>query len=181
MNFPPHIHLTDHQQQQIAQLAQRSALRKGDYLIQPGELVKGISYVESGCLRLGSKEAETAITLHFFTEGNWVTDLESLFAQAPAQCAVDAIEPTVVQTLSLQSIHYLLDLDPGFKTLHGLLTDSVVPVSQWRLRQRLTPLERYQQLLQEHPSWLNRFKLSDIASLLGMTPETLSRVRAKIS
>lgn len=181
MEFPPHVRLTDHQRQQVARLALQVSLRKGDCLIERGQIVQGVSYVESGSLKWMSQEEDLEMTLHFFTEGNWVTDPESLFAQAPSQYAVMAIEPTVVRTLSLQTIHTLVETDPGFQTLNGLLADVVVPVSQWRLRQRLTPSERYQLLLQEHPAWLNRFKLSDIASLLGMTPETLSRVRAKIS
>ncbi len=156
------------------------SLPKKALFLAPGQVADGIAFVNKGSLRLFTPTDQGEMTLHFFTENQWVADLESLLQQQPAANALEATEDTDIASITLHDIHALMDEHPNFRMLNALLANLTRATSAWVSFKTQNPYERYQELLNTHPHWLNRFPQKQIASYLGMTPETLSRVRARL-
>jgi CRP-like cAMP-binding protein len=153
---------------------------KRDLLLKPGQISDGITFINSGSLRLYSKAEDNELTINFFTESSWVADLESLLTQQPSANYIEAFEDTYIAIVSLKDLHRLMDTHPCFRMLNGLLTGLNVSTMHLASIKTKNPDERYHELLTMHPDWLNRFPQNQIASYLGMAPETLSRVRARL-
>jgi CRP/FNR family transcriptional regulator, anaerobic regulatory protein len=155
-------------------------LKKKDFLLKENQVSDGITFILTGSFRFFKKMNDNELTIKFFIENNWIADLESLLNQQPSKNYIEAIEDSEVASISLIDIHRLMDIHPGFRMLNALMTDLTISTSYIATINSKSPDERYQELLLEHPQWINRFPQMLIASYLGMTPETLSRVRARI-
>ena len=106
--------------------------------------------------------------------------LESMLKQEPTRLMVEALEDSVIYRLSYNKLMTLCELSTEInrfyrKVLEFSLITSQVKADAWRFE---NANERYLRLFKEHPEVIKRAPLSDIASYLLMTPETLSRVRA---
>jgi CRP/FNR family transcriptional regulator, anaerobic regulatory protein len=153
---------------------------KKNYLLKPGRVCNCITYVNSGSLRLYTKTSNSDLTINFFTENTWVADFESLLTQQPSANYIEAFEDTGIAVIMLKDIHLLMDTHPCFRMLNLLFADFTVSTSHIASIKTKSPDERYKELLATYPEWLNRFPQNQIASYLGITPETLSRVRARL-
>jgi CRP/FNR family transcriptional regulator, anaerobic regulatory protein len=172
---------SENQVQQVIDCLVWKTLRKKDLLLKPGQTPGGISFVIQGSLRFFSSGEDGDLTINFFTENQWLSDLESLIAQQPSKNYIEALEKTKLATISMAAIHHLIKSDPAFIMLNALVAHLVIPASHLATLQTKSPDERYKELLEKHPEWVNRFPQKQIASYLGITPETLSRVRARIA
>jgi CRP/FNR family transcriptional regulator, anaerobic regulatory protein len=121
------------------------------------------------------------LTSHFFTEGCWAADLESLLMQNPSKNYIAAVENSEIALIDFSDIHALMDVDPCFRMLNALIANMTISTAHIVTINTKSPDERYRELLLKHPDWINRFPQMQIASYLGMTRETLSRVRARIT
>ena len=155
-------------------------LAKGDYLLKAGQVCNFLAFVETGSLRFYSWTDSDELTLHFFTEGSWLTDYESLISQTPSENHLQAMETTDVKTIYLDDLHQLLEQYPEFKNIMKVLDKSIITSSHLKSITSSSPDERYRLLLKNHPEWINRFPQMHIASYLGMTKETFSRVKARV-
>lgn len=155
-------------------------LKKKGILLQEGQICSDISFIQSGSLRVFRNSGEAELTMNFFTEGDWVADPESLLTQQPSQHVIIATEDSEIASISLTDIHRLMDTHPCFRMLNALIAGFSISSAHLSSLYSKSPDERYQELLKKHPQWINRFPQMQIASYLGMTPETLSRVRARI-
>jgi CRP-like cAMP-binding protein len=155
-------------------------LRKKDFLIKENQVSDGITFILRGSFRFFKKSSNDELTMKFFVENNWMADLESLLTQQPSKNYIEAIEDSAIASITLRDIHKLMDTHPCFRMLNALLSDLTISTSYIVTINSKSPDERYKELLLKHPEWINRFPQMLIASYLGMTPETLSRVRARI-
>jgi len=155
-------------------------LKKKEFLLAKNQLSDGLTFILTGSFRFFKNLDRGELTIKFFVENNWVADLESLLTQRPSENYIEAIEDSEIASISLRDIHQLMDTHPCFRMLNALLSDMAIPASYIATIHSKSPDERYKELLSKHPQWLNRFPQMLIASYLGMTPETLSRVRARI-
>lgn len=152
-------------------------LQKNELLLKEGTRCQSMYFIQSGCLyacTMGELE-EKVTALH--GPGEWCTNYSSFIAQNPSQTSIKAYVAAQVLELTLVEIHALIALSPVYLQL-GKLLEGALHRTRY-LDTTMNPTEKYQQLLKDQPQLLQLFPLKMIASYLQMTPETLSRVRAR--
>ena len=105
-------------------------------------------------------------------------DQQSFVAQTPSQNFIQAYEDSEIVFLSNHELHNLVYKYPNFLRPGKILEQNFN--NRVRFDMDKSPDSRYKDLLEVHPLWAERFAQKHIASYLGVTPETLSRVRARI-
>lgn len=159
-------------------------LDRGELLLREGELAKYGSFVCKGCLRsyvVDSKGKEHVV--QFAPENWWLSDIDSMMNKKPSLYFMDAVEPTDVLLIDLPSFQKILEQLPGLAASFQKGREKHTDAKDKRIVASLTSdaEERYRQFLQTYPSIVQRVPQHMIASYLGLSPETLSRVRKKWS
>lgn len=158
-------------------------LRKRQYLLQEGDVMKNHVFVSSGCLRsytVDDKGMEHI--LNFAIENWWIGDRESLQTGQPSIYNIDAIEDSEVVLISRDKFDVLCqDVSPFNNMINAILQKSF-NVAQNRIHTFISQSaeEKYLSFLEKFPHLATRVPQSMIASYLGITAETLSRVRKQI-
>jgi len=155
-------------------------IEKKDFLLKQNQICSDITFIISGSFRLFMQTEHNELTMNFFTENDWVSDLESLMLKQPSKNFIEAMENSEIATISLEDIHKLMEIDPCFSMLNALIANLTVSANQLVTLKTKNPDKRYKELLSRNPDWINRFPQMQIASYLGITPETFSRVKARI-
>jgi CRP-like cAMP-binding protein len=139
-------------------------------------------FVEKGLVRQFYYKNEKELTEHIGYEWGMIICIESYFKQEPTRLIVEALEPAIVWQLPKEDIERLTEEFPDLQRLYRrIMEDSLIESQLKADTLRFEPAqERYVKLSQRHPEILKRAPLVHIASLLQMTPETLSRVRAAL-
>jgi CRP-like cAMP-binding protein len=166
---------------QFDAVLQYTTLNRKQFLLQKGEVASSLFFIMKGSIRFFRRMDDIELTLNFITENCWVTDIESLMSQQPSANFLEACEETRIAGISLQQIHRLMDIHPDFRMLNQLIAGLTVPATHLASLKTNNPDEKYRELLNSNPDWINRFPQHQIASYLGMTPETLSRVRSRLA
>lgn len=159
-------------------------LRKRQYLLQEGDVCRFIAFVEKGILRsytIDDKGAEHII--QFALEGWLIADLYSFLTAEPATYTIDAIEDCELVLIGKNAHEELLKTLPKYETWIRLQITGAYIALQKRITSvnSLSLEERYEYFSGLYPDILQRVPQHMIASYMGLTPETLSRVRKKIS
>lgn len=163
---------------------QRKSYKKGTFLISAGELCTSVFYVEKGLLRQYSiDEKGKEHVLHFAPERWFLNDRESLYYNRGSQFYIDALEDTEVFVLTKEMISKMEKNLPGFADFNNELLNNHIRQLQNRINQLLsaTAEERYLSFVKMYPDILLRVPQWMIASYLGITPESLSRVRKNLA
>jgi CRP-like cAMP-binding protein len=153
---------------------------KGGYLLREGQVCQAAYFINRGCFRhyqLNPEGEET--TLDLFIANDWALDYPSFTAQKPARGCIQAAEEAEVLALDIHKIHALIGESPNFFAL-GRLMERGLTSAEIRTNDQ-SPEEKYRYLLATKPQLVQKFPLKHIASYLGVTPETLSRVRKKLT
>ncbi len=167
----------------LERAAERRTLDKGEHLLREGEAAHHVAFVESGLLRYYYLSNDgTEHTGQFFFPGAFVSDVASLVLKRPAQQNIDALEPTLVRLIPYPTLLELYDADPAFERFGRRLFQEVMAFSQLRTASFLlrSAEERYLDLVEHRPKVIESVPLYQVASYLGVTPEALSRIRARI-
>lgn len=154
--------------------------KKGERILDEGDVCRSMLYLEKGLTRQFYFKYDKDLTEHIAYEGGVVICLESYLKEEPTRLMIEALEPTIAWDIPKDKIEQLAlkDAEIGVwyrKLFEASLIESQVKADTLRFE---TAHERYNKLLQLHPEILKRAPLVYIASLLQMTPETLSRVRS---
>ena len=154
--------------------------KKGERILDEGDVCRSILYLEKGLTRQFYFKYDKDLTEHIAYEGGVVICLESYLKEEPTRLMIEALEPTIAWDIPKDKIEQLALKDAEIGVWYRKLFEASLIESQVKADTlRFEPAhERYNKLLQLHPEILKRAPLVYIASLLQMTPETLSRVRS---
>src|SRR5205085_9517898 len=145
--------------------------------LNPGQASHSLALILEGAFRLYREDEIIEHTLHFFTEYNWIADQESFVTQKASENFIQSVENSEVAIISLKDIHELIHQNPNVLGFFRVMENwSISTALQLSIKSQ-SPDDRYKLLLERHPDWINRFPQMYIASYLGMTPETFSRVK----
>jgi CRP-like cAMP-binding protein len=163
----------------------RIELKKGEYFIKMGRVADKMAFIDSGLIRIyaEAESAEKEVTQWISTPGYFITELSSFVFQKPARLHLQALEDTVLLSLEKTTHQQLCNQVTEWNELDKKFIAKCFVMLEDRIFSHLymTAEERFKQLMDLQPDLFNRVPLQYLASMLGMTPETLSRMRKKIS
>ncbi len=151
-------------------------------LLREGEIARSMYFVKTGCLRLWFNKDGKDITFQFFFEGQAVSSIQSFMGGEPSLFSLETIEPTTAAVLDRGGWDRLHQVYPHLRELFlQLVLRRMTDYGRLFLsRIKDTPRERYEALLREHPEIAHRVPQHHVASYLGITPVSLSRIRGRI-
>ncbi len=156
---------------------------KGDKIIEQGKVCKYLYFIEHGLARsYYINEKGKDITVWFFAENNVMTGVESFFQRKPSMYEMEFLENSIVYAISYQNLNLLFDKYHELERFGRLLSIRLLTevVDKLIAMQFQSAKERYQFMINKFPNISYRAPLGHIASYLGITQETLSRIRAQI-
>jgi len=152
-------------------------------LLFEGDIATKLFLVLDGCLRTYFiKENGVEITSHFFVEGQMVTSFESAMTGLPSRRYIDAVEDSILGIIPLKSIENLMRENSHARDYFNriLISRLIYYIHQHASFILDNPEKRYKKLLQENPELVSRLPQQYIASYLGITPVSLSRIRSRL-
>ncbi|GAA0529052.1 Crp/Fnr family transcriptional regulator [Chitinophaga japonensis] len=156
-------------------------LRRRQYLLQEGDVWKHYAFVSKGCLRIYYvDEKGVEHIMKFLTENWWAGDRESLLNSTPSEYYIDALEDAMLVMFTKENFERLCREIPTLNNMVNMLVHRSYVAANHRIHAAIsfTTEEKYQHFIEKYPDLLGRVPLHMIASYIGVTPETLSRVRA---
>lgn len=166
---------------QISYLFEEREIPAKTILLNEGEIAHQMFFIKKGCLRLWFNNDGKDITFQFFFEKQAVSSIESFLSGQPSQFTLESIEPTMVVIVSKDGFNTLFNLYPDLKD--GLQKMTFLRMGNYaRLflsRIKDNPQKRYNELVINNPEIIRRVPQHYIASYLGITPISLSRIRNK--
>lgn len=150
-------------------------------LLPPGRVATHLYVVVAGCVRAYVKKDRQQLTVEFFLENEPFAGLESFLSGAPSELALQAIEPSTLLALPKAEFDRLLAQEPIFRDWFLQLVTARFLQAKQRLLTHLRdkPERRYDQLLRHAPHLLRRLPQQYLASYLGVTRVSLSRIRGR--
>lgn len=174
--------LSKESEQKLLNIMKPVNLRKNEPLLSQDEMCKNIYYLESGFLISLSNLDGKVICLDFTLAGNFTTNLNSLQNKVVSNYSIIACEDSVVWIFSKQNLlHLYADshefVDFSRQVMEQLLIDQQHHINLFKLNK---PIERYRHILQFKPELLQKTTLTLLSSYLGISRETLSRIRKRV-
>jgi CRP-like cAMP-binding protein len=150
-------------------------------LLREGEISNHVHFIKKGCLRQWFNKDGKDITFQFFFEGQAVASIDSFVNNQPSIFTIESIEPSIILTINKENFERLHNVYPELKSgFQEIMFKRFRNYAQLFLsRIKDTPQERYTDLINTHPEIVNRVPQHYIASYLGITPVSLSRIRNK--
>ncbi len=159
----------------------RVEVEKETHLLDEGNVCHKLFFIEKGCVRAYYHLDGKEITHWFGFENDFVTSFRSFIDQSPSMEFIQVVDDLTAWTISRDDLYELYDQFPEIERLGRIICEQYYH----RLEERYvsgqfkTAAQRYEELLESHKHILQRIPLGQIASYLGISQETLSRIRAK--
>ncbi|MBI4784039.1 MAG: Crp/Fnr family transcriptional regulator [Oscillatoriophycideae cyanobacterium NC_groundwater_1537_Pr4_S-0.65um_50_18] len=177
------ITLPDDEAMKAASLFQACSLKRGEFFVQAGDVPKNIGIVMSGILRLYYVDHEgNEYTKSFCAENSFVAAYSSLLLEQPSRLFIQALEDTKLLTADYAAYRSLSESHPCWQILNCKIAEGLFIKKEKRESALLLDdaKTRYLNFQAEYPHLEPRLKQHHIASYLGITPVTLSRIRAQL-
>jgi|GEM_PF-170304 len=166
--------------QAILNRFKKRTLKKGRHLLKSGQTSQEFMFIGAGCLRVFAENETGEITGWFAFEGEFFCELSSFLSQIPSKFSVQALEDTSLYYLTRADLEQLYRDLPVWQELMRKFWEQIIMhmVAHIVSFQTETAEARYQRALQ-HPQLMQRVPLKHLASYLGVTPTSLSRLRKR--
>ncbi len=181
-NFAKHISLTKSEEKYLMTLFEYKVIKAKDFLVQQGEISKHSAFVLNGCLRgytIDSNGFEHILS--FAPKDWWIADMYSLLSQKPGNLNIEAMVETEVILISKTNQELMYEKVPKLERFFRIIIEKSLVAYQQRLNDNLslTAHERYMKFCKTYPQLINDIPQKQIAAYIGVTPEFLSKHRAK--
>ncbi|RZJ69234.1 Crp/Fnr family transcriptional regulator [Flavobacterium sp.] len=174
------IALSESEKEIVRQYFVPKKIKKKKLLLQEGYVCQYMTFVVSGLLKSYNSDAKGKEHINQFTpEGWWTSDMNSFFSGVPAQYTIDALEDSELLQITADDFENLTLRVPVMDRYFRLLFQNSLIVKERRLvnAHMLTAEEKYRQLLESNPGLVNRVPQNLLASYLGLTAATVSRLK----
>ena len=181
-NFEMHITLDPAEEERVLDMLEQKKVKSRAFLLKPGQIDRHIYFVRQGCLRMFYTDLEGyEHNICFYPENWWSVDIVSFFKEKPAINAIQALEDTEVDYLSLQKLEALFSDIPKFERFFRILTQNGFELYQRRIVSNMskTAEERYVEFRKRYPGLEQRISQKQVAMYLGITPVFLSMLRKR--
>jgi CRP-like cAMP-binding protein len=172
---------TESEFQQIKDFFKPKVILEGDYFLKEGQYVKLMGFVEKGILREFLYVNDKEVTKWFSTRGYFAVDLSGFLFEEKSKVNYKAMTDVELLTISKENYNKISTRVARWDKLEKMFLAKCFIVLENRVVSHLAlnAEERYNQLFAFNPTLFNEVPLNQIASMLGMTAETLSRIRKK--
>jgi CRP/FNR family transcriptional regulator, anaerobic regulatory protein len=172
--------LSDSLEDELKNLFEPKMFSKGDLLFKQGEICRQLYYIKKGLVRVYYYSVRgKEITAWFSAEDTLVTAIDSFYYHRPTNDYCEVLEDSVVYIINFSELEIILNSDRGarlaFYILYEITRKMTELISSIKFQ---SAEERYRTLIKEYPGIQQRTSLGHIASYLGITQETLSRIRS---
>jgi CRP-like cAMP-binding protein len=155
-------------------------IRKRQYFLQEGDVCKYTGFIVKGAAKtftVDEKGHEHILKLS--VEDWWLADFESYYKLTPSRFNIEALEDMEILQITYALVEEFIKPIPAFLAMQSVLSQNNTIAAQKRMQSAISQSgeERFLELEQEYPYFLQRFPQNLIASYLGLTPESLSRIR----
>ena len=177
------VPLNGEEEEAFFKILEVKKFNKKEFLLQEGQVCNKVSFVNNGCMRLFYNVEGVENTVQFFFGNSWYTDYTSFLTGKPTIENMQALETCEVVQFKRENLYRLYELYPIFDRVGRVFAENAF-LSLSRLNQMLTnetPEQRYLNLLKQRPEIVQQIPQHYIASYLGVKPESLSRIRKRIS
>jgi len=158
-------------------------LETGDFLLEQGKICRHISFIESGLVRLYYLNDGKEVTYCFCRENEITTAYSSLISQKESELSIQAVESCKLIMLKYEALQKLYATDLFWQQVGRLAAEREFMRTDChnRFLRDHSAMEKYQSVLDDDPELLQRVPLNHLATYLQIAPETLSRIRKKLS
>lgn len=159
------------------------SLRRKECLLTVGERCTFVGFIEDGVIRHSTvDELGNVRTCDINAEGNWVTDAKSFANGSPSQYTLQALKPCRIALLSQMALDELYAHSTKFQTISRMISERIVlRLSEISEMLRLpSPEDRYKRFVEVNRSVFEQAPRKDIAHLIGIAPESLSRLSKRL-
>lgn len=169
------------QLEEISSMFKKRSIAKGEFILKSGKQCRSLDLVSSGLLRIFVYTENKEVSQWISSQGYFATDLSSFIFQSPARWNIQALVDTEVYSISRSNYQNLSKLVPLWNELEKMFLIKCFASLEDRIFSHLsmTAEERYHFFFENHKELFNQVPQQYIASILGMTPETFSRIRKK--
>jgi CRP-like cAMP-binding protein len=175
--YPLSPNLREH----LSNVLKKRDFARGEYLLQAGRVSSHIYFIEKGLIRCFYRKGDKEICSWFMKEYDVIISVQSFFKQKPGYENIQAMEDCVVHYISYTELQQIYCNYIEFNIIGRKLVENYYALSEERLHsmRMLKGSERYQYVMEFHPDLIRRVPSKFIATYLGLTEVTLSRVKAK--
>lgn len=157
--------------------------RKKEHLLTPGMDGAFLCLIEEGCLRAYTYDRNNReFNIHLAQNGQWMADMDSFLQQKPSKMSIEAVTRSIVWHAKREDINALLADVPQLKDFFMQVSIGAISGLQERILSAvtLTAKEHYRELSNQQPDLIRKVPQYHLASYLGITPESLSRIRKEL-
>jgi CRP/FNR family transcriptional regulator, anaerobic regulatory protein len=168
-------------QEHLYGILKQRRLSKKEYLLRAGHVCRNICFISNGLLRCFYLKDDQEVSAWFMKEGDVIVSVESFFYQKESYESIQAIEDCELYCIEHGQLEQIYRTYPEFNFVARVLLQKYYTLSEQRLYslRMQRSQERYEYLVQHHPELILRVPAKFLASYLGITEETLSRIRSR--